>query len=749
MYTSINKVNNGKIFLFILFFLLSVLVNSVTAYPTAEDIESLRQEAKLTTDSFFASSFELRMKYEYKGGHLNSNDKEKLFKLAEKAGDKLKVVIEKQQNLKNRIENYEGDDWDEKYGATGLWRKLARELFTSTLHKCEIDFYLAVCLEQPRQNKSLKDLLSKIDPANQMYDSKYLHLLKAKTLALLSKTDSAYVPLAKKEFKALKIRSDGTGAIAFKSGLEEIKFSSPADAGHLKRLTGDLARSEYSTDIELILQLAFVRRQYEADCFEHVVHIWPQTEKVLGEILLSEFSQQIANKQQLPSITVFEAELAAAEAWKRAEEYKETLSYLAEHEKFQTPLILYIAGIASTETPSKSIELLMKASTLRQLHQSDKLVISAEQIAKQAAQFAYNSFKANSIECGLVLNAFEHYNNISKGNTDKEIEYLYAVVLKDCGKPAKADEMLGKIAAETGDWQNRAMLDLIIQGTSQSDMNEERRSDLQGQLSNLISGTQDTDIRIEAIGIYCQLLIESNEKESVEKILDILTETDLLADTSLNVFKSKALWRMGKLEESLKSFVLAIEGDNCRWADNGLALLSEIIDRIDIYEENGNFAGIMVNCEKIAEFCRACLGGRQSSLYLAEVIIFAKNRRKSPAAQKLLTQLGQGLVDTVDLDLLRCQGRLAAAEGKFNKAAQLWANLRQIHKSQANITNGLGWKWWRAKYYELYYYAKAAKTQRAGIFHTIEVLQNSYSDIPSFWAKKLGLLKSELANSIK
>lgn len=698
-----NKANKRKIFLCSLFFLPFFLANFVKADSIAEDFESLSKKVQEIINSFMESSFELRMGYEYRGGHLSPDAQSKLFKLSATAAGKLEKIIEKQQSLKNRIENYTGDDWDDRYGETGLWRRLATELYSTILSKCEIDFYLAGCLEQPQQNKTLKDILSKIDLANQMYDSKYLHLLKAKTSGQLSKTEPGYKLPAKKEFNSLKVHSDDTGAIAFRAELEEIKFFGPADAGQLKRLTRELSQSEYATDIKLILSLAFVRRQYEPDCFEQIVHIWPQTERFLGRMILSDISQQIAEGQNLQSITLFEAELAVLEAWK---EDKGIPSYLAEHQRFQTPLILYIAGVTSTQTPVKSVEFLIKASSLPN---SKRLKISPKQIAKQAARLSYNLFKANSIDCELTLKTFEYYREISKPKTDEELEYLYAVVLKDCGQITKAEEMLIKTVRED---------------------------------------TENEKIRIKSIGLYCRLLIESDGKDSAEKILEVLTETDLIADANLNVFKSNALWRLGKPEESLKSFLLAIEDGRCQWADEGMGLLSEVIDRIDAYKEKDSFAQTMANCEKIAEFCLGCLGGPEPSLYLAEVIIFAENRAKYSVVDRLLAELEKIAGEATDLNLLRCQARFAGAEGKFNRAAGLWAKLRQIHKRQRDVTNKPGWKWWRAKYYELYYFSKTVKARRAGIFHTIEVLETSYSNIPSFWSKKLSLLKRDLADSI-
>jgi hypothetical protein len=50
-------------------------------------------------------------------------------------------------------------------------------------------------------------------------------------------------------------------------------------------------------------------------------------------------------------------------------------------------------------------------------------------------------------------------------------------------------------------------------------------------------------------------------------------------------------------------------------------------------------------------------------------------------------------------------------------------------------------QWWQAKYFELEYSAKMPGVLRRDTAHAIEVLENSFNEIPQFWDEKLKKLK--------
>jgi len=738
----------------VVLFLLTVTI-SANELPSTEDINSLAEAARLTTDMFMQESFELRMAYEFGGRFLRHEDKENLHKLAKTAGDRLQAIAKAQTALKQQIEDYQGRDWDSRYGSTALWRKLFEDLYITSVSKCEIDFYLALSAQPPQRDKILRKILAQLDSLDQTRNAAYTQFLKARTLALLCRTDPVYKPSAEEQFDLLAGRSDIEQPTVFRIAIERIKLLGPAGADELGELAEAIAKSSCTEDMELVLSLAFLQRRYDPDALERTVRRWPRIEDFLGSSVLFELSYYIERGQlDLQKIGVLEAELAAQAAWRnKTTDYRVLLDQLSNAEKFQTPLILYISAVAFADSsPAKALNLLVKASTLQQKQKSNRLNVEAREIAKQAARLAYNLFAQNQQHCRLALEAFENYCTMAEGKIDDELQYLYSVVLNICGRTEKSKKLLQKIADRpTGNWRNRARLDLIIEAI-QEKQNEkkEQKAELLKQLDDLIAdciGQNETDsrLRTKAVTIYCQLLLESEDGDSAQKVLNILAEAEAIRDPNLNVFKSQALWRLGRLDESADCLVKAVQSNGCEYVAEAMKLLSEIVDEIDRFQKDDS--SLTDNCEKLAQFCYDCLDGeikQRAVLFLIEMSVFAETKKinKLSVFERLLDNMARaGLSE--DVDFIRCRARLLARQGKFNKAAGLWAQLAETRKTELHSANQRSWKWWRAKYYELYCWSKCPQTKKDSLSHTIEVLENSFTDIPPLWAEKLSLLKQQ------
>ena len=470
------------------------------ALPTAEDVNQLAETAKLTSNAFMQESFELRMQYEYSDRFLNKADKDNLYKLAKRASSDLDEITKNQKDLKRQIEGYEEDDWDVKYGTSGLWRKLSSDIYTITLSKCEIDFHLALSSEQPQRNKTLLMILKEIDSIKQSHKRLGPILVKGKVLALLGQTKPSYKAAALKEFGAFAIYSDVYRPT--KAAIERMKLTGSADENQLNILVKRLQQNSSDRYLELILSLAFLQRKSDLGSFEKIVQIWPQTEDFLGSLILSDLSYKVAQnqltEQTLQQMSVFEAELAAQAAWKNeTENYKKLLKFFSGKEKFQTPLTLYVAAVALADSsPAKTVELLIKAGRLQKIQKSDRLKISACKIAEQAAKLAYNFFSEasgnNNRGCRLALKTFENYSSMTGEKIDEELEYLYSIVLADCGQTAECRELLEKIANRpAGNYRNRAGLELAAQAIRQKQYKSSDWEMLLSQFSNLITESND------------------------------------------------------------------------------------------------------------------------------------------------------------------------------------------------------------------------------------------------------------------
>ncbi len=664
---------------------LSVATASVDTLPTAKDINSLAEKAEQVADTFMQQSFKLRMQYEYSGEFLNPNDRDNLYELAKSASEHLQIITKNQQRIKQQIEDYQGDDWDDKYGSTGLWRKLSADIYTTKLTRFKIDYYLSLASEHPQRDQILHLILSEIDSLKLMRLPVASGLLKARMLALLAQTDPAYKSLAKKEFDSLMIRSDMRHSTALRISIERIKLLGPTEADDLDKLTETIAKSSCSDDMELVLSLAFVQRRFNGpEGFEEIVSLWPQTKDFLGSVVLSDLPHRIAQQQSLQQISTFEAELAVQAAWKNeTKDYQMLLSRLADAEKFQTPLILYVTALAYADSsPVKAVNLLLKASKLQKQQNSDKLKIPAEEIARQAAHLAYNLFVQDQRHCQPVLEAFKNYCTIAAGKIDEELEYLYTVVLNDCGLTEKSKKLLEKIANRpVGNYRNKARLELAADSVRQRQY-------------------QTTDQKIKLLNQFNSLIIENKENY------------------------------------------------DCRYADEVMVLLQEIVDEVDQMEIRvKHFLQILQHHKKFAEFCYRCLDvpqKQQAALLLAEisVLVADKDKEKLSAVEKLLNNAAKDS-DADDVDLFRCRARLFCEQGKFTEAAVLWAQICNVRKNQLPLPSRRSWKWWRAKFYELYCWSKSPQTEKKEVWHTIDVLENTFDYIPPLWAEKLSSLKQQ------
>jgi len=229
---------------FSVFSFLLLIYTPVYADPfvTSEDINNLADMVHQTTVSFMQESFHFRLKFESDNNLLNQSEKQTFQKLSQKAVSQLLQLAEEQKNLKSKIENYTGNDWDQRYGSTGLWRKLSEQLCRTNLIKCETEYRLAISSEKPRKNEILDQIMGQIDLLQQSCDSVYLQFLKARVLAAAGQTKPQYRQSAIELLNSLMIRSDLPQSMAFGITFEQIKLIGPEE-GQLEKLTKELHRT--------------------------------------------------------------------------------------------------------------------------------------------------------------------------------------------------------------------------------------------------------------------------------------------------------------------------------------------------------------------------------------------------------------------------------------------------------------------------------------------------------------------------
>ena len=756
--------NLRMIIVYVLMCISSTFSFAAEDLPTSEDVNNLSIKAGQLYNAFLDQTGELRLKYDFCNGQLNDSDRQTLSRLARQTTDALADIEAKQDKLKARIEQYDGADWEKRYGSTGLWRKIIADLYETCLSEGETGIYYArtasltgLTADKQQRQVLLEKILEKLKSLEERGKSARLQFSKAKVMASLCEYDSQYLPPAKNEFENLLQNPQLDRINILRIELDSIRLLGENEPGRLDSLEKKIIQSD-SNEISLILSLVRAQRKLNRQQdFQKTIKKWPQIESVVGSLLLYELGTYELDgkfdRQALQKATAFEACLAVKSAQAQGpEKYKTLLDALTKIDKFHTPLILYAAAAAwADEKPDKAIDLLISAASLHKAEPSDNLEIEPEQIARQAVALACQKYSRNLLDCDHILKTYDDYQIIAGGIKDKQLTYNYIHVLERCGRQEKADSLLKELA-ETGKgyWSKRAALDLIEKAIEQ---NKKQNLPLPEQLLVRIAdfieqcggNEQNTSLESEALSIYCRTLLEQNKKERLQEVAAVLTEDRLNNDPNLNCFKAIAFCRLERPGSSADYFLRAWKSPGCQIVPEVMELLSTAIEQIDQLQEEDKFPETAENCKKLALNCCRCLEGSQkkpAELLLAEISIFAANGNKDNLAEveKLLNELNAN--DGVsEPDLIRCRARLLTGQGKFEQAAKLWEQLSKIYKNEYSNNISTSRHWWQAKYYELFCCFQSAQTDKKQILHTIEVLENTHRQIPDFWAEKLARLK--------
>ena len=699
--------------------MVSLLLCVLSAFSAANadiktDMDTLANQAKYIADTFMQKSVELRLGYEFRQGFTSDTQAQNLRDLAQGTVAELDEILLAQEKLKKQIENYNGDDWDNRYGDSGVWRMLGEDICATKILKCQMEYYRALASLPHQQAEIVRGGLGVL---GMMPDVPQVLLAKADMYALLGKTTDVEThgrasTLAGELYRKILADDKAPDELYYPAAVGSQKLDPPLSPQVLDALSAKIDRSRCKDSFELNMTLAFLQRRLGSTAIlEKTLNRWPQAKAFVGDLILSDLwvawpepraqreGGRVLSPQQLSKLTTFEADCAAAAAMQKdAEKYRDVLEAMSQVPRLQTPRLLNAAAIAQAKkSPARAIELFVKASLLpREPNDGYESPLS---MAKQGAAIALDYFKGDpnrsmgvspmSSRCELVKRALENYfsitsdamnkaPNVNEGvlKIDEQIEYLYCDVLSDCGEKTAAVKLLQKIAARgDSEFARRAKLDLA----------------------------------------------------------------------ALAISKSQALLQQEQLSEAAK-VLIAADVNVCDCYAHAITLLTRYTDRIDEHADSNSTIDIfselgrrVLDCWRQNVWPPPQLDGRQDAAVLyAQAGIFAARGQKDKldAIDKLLDSLDN---DTMDASTARA--RLAAAQGKYEKAAKQWGAICSILKAQPDEPPQHSYNWWRAKYFELENSLKMSNASRSDIVHSIEVLQSSFDQIPQFWKKKLDQLK--------
>lgn len=673
---------------------------------------------------FMHQSRRIRLGLVYAGVFFSEEDRIRLYQLAQKASSGLERLYDRQQHQRKRIEEYQGDDWDELYGVTGVWRKIRSDELRTLWFKCRVDLFLATSSEQKERVRISRDILAGCDLLEGKFEQSKLDPLKAGVFALLGKDNLNYKTEAGKIIRSI-FDNEQIGQGYFEAAVLELSLAEKINKEHFDKILLQVRQSKWKDDFELNLKLGLLGLKVkDPKPLRQAVKRWQHWAEVpAGQILLMEMEYQRERWELTEEVLREKSDFEIALAVKALLEaptakHKELLEKIHRIEKFQFPMVLYAMGQVNSETnPELAIKYFIRAADKQQKQKDDPLGMTPGRIALEAAKLGFSLSQKDTKYFGLAEEAVGYYLSIAGEKKDEAIEYSYTKLLTDSAKRNKAKELLEKIAAKKGRFSKTAKLDLIISQLEDRRDNPEIRQSIEKDLVELIDESKDdkdSQIRLEAVRIYSQLLAEHADENSAQKAITVLAKV--------------------------------VNNNDCELASQAILALSTVVERIDTHAETAdNPEGFLKDCKTVADFSLNCTGGDQPGqikLIWAEIAIFSAgtNKDKLNRISNILSKT-KGYDDNIDR--LRCHARLLEALGRYAASARLWGQICTARKPTKR-TEKRPWQWWRGKYHELSCFSKLPGTNISQIVHAVEILENSFDDIPGFWAEKLAVLKAEL-----
>lgn len=568
-----------------------------TELPSAERINHLSELARLTTEVFFQQSFELRMSYEFSGVLLTETDRNKMLEICQRAVADLETIAEQQQKIKTRIENYEGPDWEHRFGRTGLWRKLASDLYKTQLALYEIDYYRALAFDSDERKRIATAMLINLKHLEEQFSGDNLKLLKARFITLekaASDSKETAEELLNQITKATLL--ENAKPVRLWAMLEQAKLQK--DNAILDRAVTSAQKHDFEGKNQWFMRAAFLyHRLGDYQKFERLLKKDRGLIASASTIILSQLE---AGKEPLCR---FEAELAAMAALQQGpvEEHAGILTSLAKAENFESSMLFYAAGLSLTRaSPKKACELLVKASQLRQERKSYHFDIDAPTIAEQAGRLAYSLYAADSSQCEFAVKALRNYRQVSSDKMTEDLEYAYSQLLYECYDALEGEYILKRIAKASGKYSKKATLQLAAQQVRTAGYEDpNRRQLLLQEFAGSIENSDDCRYMREALGLVKGTLskieiFEDNPRKHAMMLHNAYKIADFFRDCSFGYF------------DDLVWAELAIITADANKADLGRAeeIIEQLINQRDPNEPD------LLRCrarllQKKRQFCKA------------------------------------------------------------------------------------------------------------------------------------------------
>ncbi len=701
--------------------------------PTKEQIFSLREQIDKTFIDFIQQSIEVRLGYTYKGDFVTSQDKSKIKMLAAQKSVELDSVLQKQEQLLKEIQDYQDQDWESKFGKTGLFRQLKSDIEKTLIAKIEIDCW-TVRTQDNRENGTLKILLERWESLDlgSVGFKKFL-LGRIISAGNNQKALSVYDSIDTSDFDANLKKQ-----LLLEKSQARLHVGEQIDVNELEKLA--LSDNDIEARLRAALMLCKVSR---CDVLEAVIKKYPSSTAVISRIFYEEIKSSPASL--IENISETQASLAVEYILANGCDLSSVavIDKLLEYPKFQKGLCYYVGAKCLEELhPAKAVKYFVEASRRYQ----DNKIYTASQAALDAVGIAYSIYEKDKQYLPLAIESFGNLEKTAPNAFDNKMKYLYAKLFRAAGNEDRYSQLIKELSASDNQYAVYSSYDTILARIEQASAQDNFPPEIASELENLV--TQSSELGIKDIAensavLLGQVILKDNTSAGAEKII-LLFEQHKLAGACL-FYKARALSILERFEESVGVCADAVKqtGYGCRNLYEVYTVIGPVVDDIENSLDKAKDPNKLLSDIEIIG--KGCLNSDSSDL--AEAVVFAYLESAAFAGKwdnAKQSEFDKTAVSAAkdSLAYKRCLARISFVIGNHSQSATQWADIAKYYKLTGKSPQD-NLRWWRAKYYQLLSLSKVEK-DTSGIKHHIEVLLKSSQDTDNIWAKRLQSMLGQL-----
>ena len=692
------------------------------------DIAGKHEEAVSVYQGFMRDSFAARSSYEYAGKFLTDDIKTEVAVLSLKAGIRLEEISEEQEEMQKRVEGYGGFDWDEKYGRSGLWRRIGADIRRSKQLKCKCDYYAATGLTGEDLDKLVEDIIERCSE-QEIFEGAEADLMMLETMLLVSgQGNTKKAVLA--QIDKLLISQDGDAKTKLRGRLLKAKLE-----GGTTKLFGNMysewQKSEIADDIEFGMGVAFCEiRNGSTEVLEKITDKDEDMAAFIGQLVLEEAGtlsdEELSGKDSvLISLAGFAAERYGAAKW------REMLVRIIGIEKFRVPAVLYAAGEALVEVDAmKAGTCFLEAAKKHSAKRDSRLNLSASEISEKAARLVHRAYYDEPTLLEEAIKTIEAYCEFAEDNGDEQIRYVLAGMLMEADRRDEGLVIYGEIAAGEGKLRREAKLDIAMFHLSEAGSDRDKRLAMSDKFKELVDLERGAKI-------YCGLLLEREEAKYAEEVLVLVKANMPDGDLEGELLSGEALRQLGRLVESVEVYYEIREAEIVGWETMAIGAMSDMLESgyEDSWGSSKRRSEFIVKCGELSEVLAEQSDAEWKALadlVRAETAVLTGDVE---LCEKILKDMEAGGFGD-DIGWIRCMGRLLAGKGEYGEAAKMWGKVRVAREGTGDGERSM--KWWRSRYYEIECWFNDGEDD---VVRAIEVLERTIENIPEQWAQRFSRLK--------